>query len=257
MTMTAAGWRLPDAPLRGRIVTVQAIAFVLVAALSLAARSRLALGASYPLKAIAVFAVVAATAVAGVRGRHPFPHFGPANQTTTLRAALVALVAGLLGEPVGPLVAASAAAVAALIAALDGLDGWLARRSGMASEFGARFDMEVDALLGAALAALAWQHEKAGPWILLAGLLRYLFVIAGRLLPWLRQPLPPSRRRQAICVVQIVGLALVMAPAVMPPVSSLMAAIVLSAMCYSFAVDVAWLSRAPARLTSDPKLEYR
>ena len=39
-----------------------------------------------------------------------------------------------------------------LLLALDGLDGWAARRQGLVSAFGARFDMEVDALLILALA---------------------------------------------------------------------------------------------------------
>ena len=41
---------------------------------------------------------------------HPFARFGPANQITTLRAMLVALVAGLVGEPRVPAVAAAAGA---------------------------------------------------------------------------------------------------------------------------------------------------
>ena len=107
--------------------------------------------------------------------------FGPANQTTTVRAALVAIVAGLLFERPTPILAAAAAARRGVAAILDGLDGWLARTSGMSSAFGARFDLEVDALLIMALAMLAWQHEKAGAWILLSGLLRYLFIAGGLL----------------------------------------------------------------------------
>jgi phosphatidylglycerophosphate synthase len=38
--------------------------------------------------------------------------------------------------------------------ALDGLDGWLARRFGLASAYGARFDMEVDGFLILVLALL-------------------------------------------------------------------------------------------------------
>ena len=63
----------------------------------------------------------------------------------------------------------------------------------MASAFGARFDMETDALLIQVLAILAWQYGKAGPWVLVSGLLRYLFVAAGWVWPWMREPLFPSR----------------------------------------------------------------
>jgi phosphatidylglycerophosphate synthase len=131
--------------------------------------------------------------------------------------------------------------VAFVATALDGVDGWLARRSRMASTFGARFDMEIDAVLVMALATLGWQHEKAGWWILFAGLLRYLFVSAGWVWPWLRRPLPPSRRRQAICVVQVVGLGIVIVPAIMPPLSTTVAAAALTMLSYSFLVDVVWL----------------
>ena len=62
---------------------------------------------------------------------------------------------------------------------LDGVDGWLARRHRIASAFGARFDMEIDALLILALSVLAWRHEKAGAWVVASGLLRYAFVAAG------------------------------------------------------------------------------
>ena len=103
-----------------------------------------------------------------------------------------------------------------IVEVLDGVDGWLARRSGLASAFGARFDMEVDALLIMALAILAWQHGKAGSWVLLSGLLRYAFVAAGWLAPWMSRPLPPSRRRQTVCVVQIAGLCAAVAPIVPP-----------------------------------------
>ena len=42
--------------------------------------------------------------------------------------------------------------------------------------------------------------------------------------PWLRGALPPSRRRQTICVIQIAALTLVMLPAAQPPLSTLVAA---------------------------------
>ncbi len=97
---------------------------------------------------------------------------------------------------------------------LDGVDGWLARRHGIASRFGARFDMEIDALLILALSVLAWRHDKAGAWVIASGMLRYAFVAAGTVAPWLRGALPPSRRRQTICVIQIAALTLVMLPSV-------------------------------------------
>ncbi len=200
----------------------------------------------YPITAGLVFATIMVVAAGFRRARHPFARFGLANQITALRALLVALVAAAIAEPEKPSVAAGAVALSLIATLLDGVDGWLARRTGTASGFGARFDMEVDALLILALAALVWRHEKAGAWVLLSGLLRYLFVIAGWTMPWLGEPLPASRRRQTICVVQIGGLMLALTPAIPPPASTLLAGIALAALCYSFLVDTLWLwHRAP------------
>src|SRR5438105_998134 len=102
----------------------------------------------FGLKASGCFVAIALVVFARISpANHPYTAFGPANWVTTMRAALVALVGGAIGEPRDPAIAAWAAATAILITLMDGVDGWLARRSGMRSTFGARFDMEVDALL--------------------------------------------------------------------------------------------------------------
>jgi phosphatidylglycerophosphate synthase len=196
----------------------------------------------FPLKAGVLFAIIMLLARRYRRAHHPFARFGAANQITSARALLVALIAGLVGEPREPAVAAAAVAGGLIAIVLDGVDGWAARRTGMASDFGARFDMEVDALLILTLAILVWQYEKAGAWVVLSGLMRYLFLAAGLLLPWLRQPLLPSRRRQAICVIQIAGLMIALTPAVTVPASGAVSALALLALCYSFLVDILWLS---------------
>jgi phosphatidylglycerophosphate synthase len=195
----------------------------------------------YLLKAAGVFAAVMAVALPYRRTHHPFDRFGMANAITTVRAALVALVAALIGDPAGLSLAGTATAIASVAAALDGVDGWIARRTQTLSRFGARFDMEVDALLVMVLAALAWQFGKAGVWVLLAGLLRYLFVAAGWLWPPFSRPLEPSGRRKTVCVVQIVGLIVAIAPPIQPPLSNGIAAASLLALTWSFAVDVRWL----------------
>jgi len=158
-----------------------------------------------------------------------------------VRALIVALTAALIGEATLPAFARAAAVAAAIATVLDGVDGWLARRTRMESAFGARFDMETDALLIQVLAILAWQYGKAGAWVLASGLLRYLFVAAGWLWPWMQQPLFPSVRRKTICVVQIAGLTLALLPEIPPRFSSPIAALSLAALLYSFLVDTVWL----------------
>jgi phosphatidylglycerophosphate synthase len=229
--------RLPHERLPAQTLTAETTGLVAVVCLALVARAELSLTGWYPIKAAGLFALIMLLALAYVRGRHPFAQFGPANQLTTARAVLVVLVAALIGESRLPSAAATAAAVGLVVTLLDGLDGWLARHAGMASAFGARFDVEVDALLIQALAILAWQHGKAGPWVLLSGLMRYAFVAAGWLLPWMQRPLTPTLRGRIICIVQTAALVLAIVPAVTPPLSTVIAALGLAALSYSFLVD--------------------
>lgn len=151
------------------------------------------------------------------------PAFGAANSVTLVRAAIVSLLLASLGAAATSALGWLLVVLAIVAVALDGVDGALARGRGEQSEFGARFDMETDALLILVLAALVWQHGKAGAWILLAGLLRYLFVAAGYAWPRLGAALPPSRRRQAVCVVQVVSLIGALVPLVAPPASAALA----------------------------------
>jgi phosphatidylglycerophosphate synthase len=193
-------------------------------------------------KALIVFVAIMRIAMRH-RRQHPFERFGPANIVTSIRAALVAILVGLIGERGSPAVATSAAALALVITILDGVDGALARRTAMSSTFGARFDLEVDALLIQVLAILAWQYGKAGVWVLASGLLRYAFVAAGWVLPWMAGPLPPTFRAKLICVVQIIALIVILLPWVTPPLSVAIAGGALAALTASFAIDTLRLWR--------------
>ena len=197
----------------------------------------------YPLRALTVLAALIAGVVWVAGDEHPHPRIGPANYVTAARAALVALVASVVGVPATPEVLWLLVALTVVVSALDGLDGWMARRTGMASGFGARFDMETDALLIFVLSLLLWQHGKAGAWVLLCGLMRYGFVAAGWLLPWLAQPLRSTWRGKAVAVGQVLGLGVALAPVVPAPLSTVVAACALATLTWSFAIDVRWLSR--------------
>jgi phosphatidylglycerophosphate synthase len=142
------------------------------------------------------------------------PARGPANRVTLLRALLVGGVAGLsvAGDFDGRVAALVAVASVALV--LDGVDGWVARRTGTTSAFGARFDMEVDAFL--ILVLSAYVARSAGWWVLLIGAARYLFVVAGLALPWLRGTAPPRPWCKVVAVVQ--GVVLTIAAAGVVPI---------------------------------------
>ena len=99
------------------------------------------------LQALLIAACGAMLLVRGLPEHHPHRHFGVANQVTLLRALLVTLLAGAIGAGASMRLALCVTVVATAAALLDGVDGHLARRLGLVSGYGARFDMETDALL--------------------------------------------------------------------------------------------------------------
>ena len=241
-----AVWRLPDAPLRASAVSTKLVGLFAVVSLTAAARISLPLSALYAWTAPATFALLMVVSLGFVQQHHPFARFGPANQVTTARALGVAMIVALVGELRVPVLGATAAVASVVVMMLDGVDGWLARRHRIASDFGARFDMEVDALLILALSVLAWRFDKAGAWVIASGAMRYAFVAAGLRWRWLETPLPPSFRRKTVCVVQLAALTLILVPAVTPPLSTAIAASALAALAGSFLVDTLWLWRHAA-----------
>ena len=214
----------------------------------------LALSSGYVPMALATFIAMMAAALAGIAGQHPFERVGFANLITGFRAVITALIAGAVTQAPTRGLGWTLVAIAIVAAVLDGFDGWVARRQRMSSAFGARFDMEVDAFLILVLSTLAWRFEKAGPWVLASGLMRYAFVGAAWVWPWLNAPLPPSRRRQTVCVWQIGVLIGTIAPIIRPPFSELVAAGALIALTWSFWVDVRWLMKARGAIRPDPEL---
>ena len=168
----------------------------------------------------------------------------PADRVTLGRGVLVMLLIGLLpAAGTAQLDPALPFALGLAAVALDGVDGAVARRLHCATAAGARFDMELDALLLLVLALWVVLLGQAGLWVLAIGAWRYVFVLAGRLQPALRRPLPPSQRRRLICAIQGVGLALCIAPGMPPAASAAIALGLLVLVSYSFLVDAAALWR--------------
>ena len=222
------------------ILRINAILIVALVTFSIVLLRTLQLSGIFPWKVLGLFLVGSALTLILATLHFPSRSFGPANQVTLARAALVALLFGLIGEPLVPWLVVI---VASFVLVLDGVDGWLARRFGVASDFGARFDMETDAVLLVALVALAWQYQKAGPWIILAALMRYCFVASSYFFLWLSRPLPPKRRRQTAYVIQVVTLIVCISPVVVQPLSGAIALLGLAVLSLSFAIDVAHLTR--------------
>ena len=169
-----------------------------------------------------------------------------ADRVTLGRATLVMLLIGVL--PGAEVMAADPApifAFALAAALLDGVDGAVARRLRCETQAGARFDMEVDAVLLAVLAIWVYALDRAGLWVILIGLWRYLFVLAGWVQPALARPLPASQRRRVICGIQAVGLALCTAPGLPVTVATPTALALLLLVSYSFIIDAVTLWRNP------------
>src|ERR671914_382070 len=137
-------------------------------------------------------------AVAPARGLARFSgdRLGPPARAT-LAIGVVALAAdSLTGDtPVALLVTLAGVALV-----LDAVDGWVARRTGMATALGARFDGEVDAFL--ILALSVYVASTSGAWVLAIGAARYVFLAGEWLLPWMRAPLPPRRWRKVVAATQ-------------------------------------------------------
>lgn len=179
--------------------------------------------------------------------------FGPANRVTWLRAGLTAIIAGTLAAAGTPALVDwwFLGALAGFALALDGVDGWLARRHGLSSPFGARFDMETDAALILVLSLLIGLSGKTGLWIIAAGALRYGFVAAGWVWPVLTQPLPPSNRRRAVCAIQVGALLVCLLPVVTNGMATVIGGVALAILCLSFGRDILWLLHRPLHQSSD------
>jgi phosphatidylglycerophosphate synthase len=163
---------------------------------------------------------------------------GPADYVTFGRATLVGGVTAMVVDAVRqPPSLALLVVIASVALALDAVDGKVARRTGTASPLGARFDMEVDAFLILVLSAFV--ASTHGWWVLVIGLMRYAYVAAGRVLPWLRGSLPSTMARKTVAAIQ--GVVLVVAASGLLPlwVSIPLVAASLAALVWSFA-DSVW-----------------
>ncbi|HKS49748.1 MAG TPA: CDP-alcohol phosphatidyltransferase family protein [Amycolatopsis sp.] len=174
----------------------------------------------------------------------------PADHVTLARAVLVGGVTVLVAEraPEGVVFVS----IAAVALALDAVDGLVARRTGTASPLGARFDMEVDAFLIMVLSA--YVSFSLGPWVLMIGAMRYVFVAAAWFAPWLRSPLPPSIARKTVAALQGIVLVVAGLDAVPRPAAAALTVLALGSLVWSFGRDVSWLwrNRFPAYLEALP-----
>ncbi|MES1170531.1 MAG: CDP-alcohol phosphatidyltransferase family protein [Leifsonia sp.] len=190
---------------------------------------------------LAFLAVSAALVSAGL-ARSKADRFGAGNAVTATRSALIGVVAALvatsLTEPIPPLLLAALVAPAL---ALDAVDGWAARRTGTVTPLGARFDMEADAFL--ILVLSVYDVRIVGAWVLAIGLMRYAFVAAGWLFPWLRATVPFRYWRKVVAAACGITLAAIATGVLPSPVDVVVGVTALALLVESFGRDVIWLTR--------------
>ncbi len=166
---------------------------------------------------------------------------GPANTVTLGRAGLVVGVTALVGASFTDLGSTAVLVGLATVAlVLDAVDGRVARHTDTASELGARFDLEVDALL--ILVLSGYVAASIGWWVLLIGAARYLLLAAAAVLPWLGRPSPPRYWSKVVAAVQGVVLVVAAADLLPPPVTviALVGALALLAESFGRQVWVLW-----------------
>ncbi len=232
--------------LLGDTQRILVIAFFVCAGVVVAAQHNLTLGYDALMRSGLLFGLTTLFVLSFLH-LHPHARFGIGNVLTLLRGCFTVLLAAFINEPdaissIGWLLVVATAAVACS----DVLDGKIARQSGLQSDFGARFDMEVDALFILVICVLAFEQDKAGIWIIAIGAMHYVFVVAGWLFPFLGRELPPSKRRKTVGAVQVVLLISCLAPILERPTTTVVALLALCLVVYSFARDILLLLRSAA-----------
>lgn len=219
-------------------------------AIALCAISTIDIGHGGLLLGSAIYLIIGIMVLKGLRQHCPHTHFGFANAITLLRAAFSSFLFALSADSLAghnllsdPFVHWLVTALAAAFLALDGLDGWIARHCGMESRFGAQFDMHADALFVLSVCLLLSVSGLVGPWVLINGLIFYIFHAARTVWPALDGTLPSRWRRKAICVLQTMLLITALAPVTPYWAAQLACLTGLGLLIWSFGIDTVWLLR--------------
>lgn len=165
----------------------------------------------------------------------PQLHFGMGNFLTGLRLLLLLLTTLFLKDLPDYLIALTGL----IILIGDGIDGWLARRRHELSEFGEYFDKETDALFIHLFCLSAIFKNLLGEWIILIGLLRYLFVVYLFLTGKKDRKERRSKAGRYIFVFVSCSVIIIFLPFPVLPLA--VAALSLLLLIYSFGRDILWI----------------
>jgi len=181
--------------------------------------------------------------------------FGPADLVTIARAALscgvAALVADSFVDAGSEATQRAIVGIATVALLLDAVDGRVARLTGTVSGFGARLDGEADAFLMLVLSLYVAGPVVAGSagagalviGVLAIGAMRYLFAMAGWVLPWMRAQLLPRYWRKVVTATAGISLVFAAADIAAPAAAYAALGVALALLLESFGRDVWWLWR--------------
>lgn len=141
--------------------------------------------------------------------KHMHPIGGYANQVTLIRFTLLLFTLAMQSVLHGYLFVA----LIVVVIIADGIDGYLARKYNQSTVFGEVFDMEVDAFLALSIAYLVWLEHHEVWWVLIAGLLRYVFALFYRLIGWHQRKRPAMPESKIFAVLFFLAL---LTPFMMP-----------------------------------------
>ena len=134
--------------------------------------------------------VVATALIVTARMRSDQPAMFPADWVTLTRTLLIAGVAGLVADSfVRPVSGTALVTLSTVALVLDAVDGQVARRTGTATELGARIDAETDAFLILLLSIFVSQDY--GGWVLAIGAARNPRLPPRLQITWLAEAVAP------------------------------------------------------------------
>lgn len=182
-------------------------------------------------------------AIAAILLRRP-QGCGPADQVTLSRAAIAGGCATLLAGALlssAPVLTWPMFTLGVTALVLDAVDGLVARATLTSSLAGARFDMETDAAVLLLLSVVI--SVALVPWAWVIGAMRYVFAAVALVRPVWRSPLPRRPSRRVIAAGQGFALGIALAPVIGKSLASIVLAIAVAPLLYSFGRDAMTLER--------------
>ena len=133
---------------------------------------------------------------------------------------------------------------------LDWLDGFVARYLKESTKFGEIFDQETDTLLLSSLSLSLYLNYEVTIMILIIPSYRYIFVLLGLRLKWLKNTLPESYMRKIICAMTALLLIICHFQFLSILYTQIISILAFLIITFSFTKDIIWLYRSKKHANS-------